>query len=228
MTYRLFMTGVFLAAVSIGCDQPDRTVRHYREISFIADDARAPVAPVAAPDPYAPVAPTVTDPAPAAAPAASSARMPDLPPEMQTPPVPLEWDTPAGWANLGPSGMRIATLTVEGQECTILSFPGDVGGDEANIRRWLGQIQQSVPDEQLRAFVGQPKRVPTIGGFEARLFDFAEVMPVGAPLGTLVAIIPVGDQTAFIKLTGAANILAAQKDAFEALSRSVRLRPESL
>ena len=213
------LMGVVILVVA-GCEKPDRSVRHYREVSFVADDAKP-----ASPAVVAPMDVDAIPAAPSAAPASPGmSRMPDLPPEMRTPSLPLEWDTPEGWENLGGSGMRIATLMAEGQECTILTFPGDVGGDEANIRRWLGQIGKTVPDAQLRAFVNNPVRFTTAGGYECRLFDFADVLPPGASPGTLAGIIVIDDHSAFIKMTGPADILARQKAAFERLCRSIRMQ----
>jgi len=202
----------------VGCEKADRTVRHYREISMVADDAKPAVAPMigGASDVDAP------------APVPGSSRMPDLPPEMRTPSLPLDWDTPAGWENQGSSGMRIATLLVEGQECTILSFPGGVGGDEANIRRWLGQLGHTLPDDRVKHFVANPAQFTTAGGYECRLFDYADLLPSGASPSTLVGIITIDEHSAFVKLTGNAGVLARQKNAFEALCRSIRMKASPL
>jgi hypothetical protein len=107
-----------------------------------------------------------------------------------------------------------------------MSFPGDVGGDEANIRRWLGQIGQTVPAETLAAFVASPARFTTVGGIEGRLFDFAD-LPGVTGSSVLAAIIPIGDQSVFVKLMGDAAVLKRQKPAFETLSRSIALKPEA-
>ena len=184
---------------------------------MIPDNAAAPMAP-----PMAMPAATSTP----GTPAGGSSGMGELPPEMRAPSLPLEWTNPEGWTVLAGSGMRIATWQVEGQECTLMSFPGDVGGDEANIRRWLGQIGQTVPAETLAAFVASPARFTTVGGIEGRLFDFAD-LPGITGSSVLAAIIPIGDQSVFVKLMGDAAVLKRQKAAFETLSRSIALKPEA-
>lgn len=203
---RFFFQSALLTLLLTACGKPDRDVRHFLELNQIADEAQ-PAAPESVKAP-------------------AGGAMPALPPEMQAPSLPLAWETPEGWENLGASGMRIAAFRVQGQECTILSFPGDVGGDEANLRRWLGQLNQSVSADQLSAFASRPERISTAGGFEARLFDVAELLPAEASSGILAAVIPIGDHTAFVKLSGPLDMLAAQKESFRGLCRSISLRPE--
>jgi len=152
--------------------------------------------------------------------------MGQLPPEMTPPALPLAWETPSGWENLGGSGIRIATLKVQGVECSLLSFPGNVGGDEANIRRWLGQLNAQVPEDQIKAFAASPTVLQTSDGRDVRLFDYATMLGPDATPSTLVAIIPMGDQSVFVKMTGEASVLAAQKSAFESLCRSIRLKEQ--
>jgi hypothetical protein len=206
-----------IALITTACEKPERTARFYREVSMIPDNAIAPGTPPMM-MPVATNAPTT--------PAGAASAMGELPPELRTQSLPLEWTTPEGWTELAGSGMRIATWNVEGQECTLMSFPGDVGGDEANIRRWLGQVGQSVPAEALAAFVASPARFTTAGGFEGRLFDFAD-LPGATGQSVLASIIPIGDQSAFVKLMGDAAVLKRQKAAFETLSRSITLKPEA-
>lgn len=209
---------VTIALVATACDKPERSVRFYREVNMIPDHATAPTAP-----PMSAQAATT----PAMPSGGGASAMGELPPELRAPSLPLVWTNPEGWDVIAGSGMRIATWMVEGQECTLMSFPGDVGGDEANIRRWLGQIGQTVPAEAITAFVASPTRFTTAGGFEGRLFDFAD-LPGATGKSVLASIIPIGDQSAFVKLMGDAKILARQKAAFEALCRSISLKPESL
>ena len=52
----------------------------------------------------------------------------------------LQYSVPAGWRQLPATGIRKATLQIEGAELSVLVFPGDVGGELANINRWREQI----------------------------------------------------------------------------------------
>jgi len=195
-----------------GCEKSDRSVRHYREVSFAEDR------------PF--LGPADLPPGLSNAPVSGvAAAMTDLPPEMRTPPIPLAWTTPAGWEELKGTGMRLVTFKVDGQECTILTFPGDVGGDAANIRRWLGQVGVTVAEDALAAFVAAPEPLSTEGGFPCRLFDFDSLIPDESGKGMLAAIIPVDDHTAFVKLMGQASVVNSQKAAFIALCQSIRKAP---
>ncbi len=226
---RSILIAVPLLAVALtACEnKQDRAVRAYREVALIADHAVSPSAAAAAPSslPTTP-APTPAMPPPGAA-APMAGGMPALPPEMQTPSLPLTWVTPAGWEELPGSGMRIAAWRIEGQECTLMSFPGDVGGDEANIRRWLGQVGHGADAATLSAFVAQPERLVTDSGLDVRLFDLTALLPDGAAQSVLAAIIPAGDQSIFVKLMGNTPVLQRHKEAFTALSRSIALKPEA-
>jgi hypothetical protein len=62
----------------------------------------------------------------------------------------LRWTLPNGWKELPGSGMRLATMIPPGDgklEATVISLPGDVGGELANVTRWRGQIGLAPLDE---------------------------------------------------------------------------------
>jgi len=216
MNYRILLVIPVAGLLISGCEKPERSVRHYREVSMVKDDAKPAEPPMMSAAPSTPAAPS------------GQGAMGELPPEMRTPSLPLAWQTPEGWEERPGSGMRIATFMVQGNECTLMTFPGDVGGDEANIRRWLGQLGQSVGDDVLKSFVANPVRFETAGGFECRFFDYSAILPEGSPKNILAGIITINDHTAFLKLMGDSAILKAQKNAFENLCKSIRLKPESI
>src|SRR4051812_22881438 len=58
----------------------------------------------------------------------------------------LTWTAPAAWKSKPAGAMRKGSFAVTGEngetaDLSITAFPGDVGGDLANINRWRGQIQ---------------------------------------------------------------------------------------
>jgi hypothetical protein len=61
----------------------------------------------------------------------------------------LSWTAPSAWKSEGPRPMRAATYTIaaapgdtEGGECVVNYFgPGQGGGVDANLKRWIGQFQ---------------------------------------------------------------------------------------
>lgn len=139
----------------------------------------------------------------------------------------ITWDIPEGWDQQPGSGMRLATLVIrtesETAECTLIILSGDVGGLDANIQRWMGQVNLPIPPSaEFRSYVNNLARFQTAGGHSALLVDFNPLVQDDAALSTLGGIIEMGPQTLFIKLTGSKGLLADEYDRFLSLCRSVR------
>ena len=148
--------------------------------------------------------PPATTPAPAAAPA-----------------PPVAWTAPEGWEEKPGGNMRIATFATEdGRECTLTAFPGDVGGLEANARRWLGQLRVPEPGN-LAAFVEAAETLSSRAGLEGRLLDFRPLV-AGDGDAMLAAAFRKGDFTVFVKLTAPAAVLADEEARFRDLCLSLR------
>jgi hypothetical protein len=166
----------------------------------------------------------------AAAPAVAAATPPpsagsQMTGHMPTAGLSLAWKTPAGWTEKAAASMRLATFTVEGAECSITAFPGDTGGEEANLRRWLGQLQVTPTDAQLTQLASGAVAFKTESGWAGRLFDLTSALPEGVAAGMRAAIIPVEGQTVFVKLSGPPAVLRAQAEPLLQLCQS--LRPKS-
>ena len=137
------------------------------------------------------------------------------------------WITPAGWSELPVSSMRVANFRVAGDtraECYLTLLGGDGGGLKANIDRWrtqMGLAALSVED------VAALPRGEFLGG-EAVFVDFEGTftgMGAGGVLKSarlvgLLRIEPGG--SAFLKMTGPADLIAGEVDAFVRLARSFR------
>ncbi len=120
--------------------------------------------------------------------------------------------------------MRLATFQVgsDGGECTITVFPGDVGGLEANLRRWLGQLKADVADAELARFARAPVTLQSEGNLACLIYDFAGLLPADHTHSLLAAVVPRDGVTAFIKFTGPRVLLAAEKENFYSLCRSLK------
>jgi hypothetical protein len=135
----------------------------------------------------------------------------------------LTWTAPAHWQSKGASGMRKGTITIPGEggasaELAITAFPGDVGGDVANVNRWRGQIQlaQQSPDEVLSSI----QRLEA-NGLKIGVIEMANA--VGAtPTRVLGAMVPFEGSTWFFKVTGPDALVAKEKDAFLAYLRTIK------
>ncbi len=139
----------------------------------------------------------------------------------------IMWEIPEGWVQQPGSGMRLATLVIQTEEetaeCTLIILSGDVGGLDANIQRWMGQIGLPIPPApEFRSYVNNLTRFETVGGHSALLIDFNPLVQDDAALSTLGGIIEVGPLTLFIKLTGSKRLLTAEYDRFVELCKSVR------
>ncbi len=171
------------------------------------------------PGPTSASAPAAATPTPAPAPAA----------DMASTPVPnaagpsLTWTAPADWQAKPASAMRKATFLVPAPgggtfELAITAFPGDVGGELANVNRWRGQLGlQPLADADLAGAVTHL----SANGLSFTLVDFASA-PAGQSKRMVGAMVPFGGATWFFKLLGPDAAVAAQKPAFLAFLQTVK------
>jgi hypothetical protein len=154
----------------------------------------------------------------------------------------LEWDDPPGWRREQPaSPMRRAQYKVSkvgadpaDAEVTVITFGGGQGGgNEANIQRWLGQLEQ--PDGRQTTDVAQ-RRSLTVAGMNVLVVEApgrirgGSMMPgmAAAPAfdrgRLLAAIVETPNGPWFFKLTGGDETVTAARTAFETMLRSIRRR----
>ncbi len=173
-----------------------------------------------------------TDPASAPAPAAGiglapahdSAPLPGAPGEA----VALHFELPTGWEQLPPSSaMRLAEVRVPGPagpaELLVFHFgPGQGGGVEDNISRWLGQLELATGSRPERgAFESGGFRVTWI---EARGTLLPSNMGSGPATPTpgqrlLGAVVEGSGGPWFFKLTGPDDTVAAAREPLLAMLR---------
>ncbi len=138
----------------------------------------------------------------------------------------LAWDLPSGWSNGPEKPMRKATLLIPGAaggagaELAVTAFPGDVGGNLANVNRWRQQLALAPIGE---ADLGSALRHLDVGSLHVDVIELVgPATPPATPQRLLGAIVPYSGATWFFKLSGPDALVAAQKDAFLAFIRSVR------
>lgn len=147
----------------------------------------------------------------------------------------LKWTPPARWQVKPGDGMRLVTYIVpraagdsEDAECPVFFFgPGDGGGVQQNIDRWIGQFKQPGGSSSAQA---ARQKVETINGFQVTTVDVSGVFsggPMAAGSGDkgdyrLLGAIVAGPQSSvFFKLIGPAKTVAAAQSEFQALLRSL-------
>jgi hypothetical protein len=184
-----------LLASATGCGRDD--VAHYR----VPKEAAAP----------APGAP--------AAPAGMAGSVPPPPDASQT--GELSWSLPKGWTESRTGGMRYATLKppAEGKiDVSVTVFPGEAGGELANVNRWRNQI--GLPPLEAAALAKDRKSLRSPAGGLA-LFDYTSEGQVKTRL--VAAILFAGGNSWFVKMVGDAGPVAASRGDFIRLLESLRL-----
>ena len=135
----------------------------------------------------------------------------------------VQWTAPSHWQSQTPTAMRKATYTVTGKddttgELSVTAFPGDVGGELANVNRWRGQLQLAPLGE---ADLASSVTRQTIHGLAVTLVDLTSDS-TGTPQRLLGAIVPVDDATWFFKFTGPPALLEQEQAAFTSLIQSIQ------
>jgi len=172
----------------------------------------------------APGAPIGTRPpgaAPASAPAAAPAGNPMASTPVATAGGPgLTWTAPSHWKATTGSQMRkgsyaVTTEGVPGEaDLSITAFPGNVGGDLANLNRWRSQIQ--LPPVSQAEFEAGRQRLDR-NGLQITVVDIA-----GSAQRILGAMIPYGGATWFVKLMGPDALVAKEKPAFMTFLETIK------
>jgi hypothetical protein len=167
--------------------------------------------------------------APSASDSMEASHRPAVPPpgmagDVPIPPTPtgaeaLKWTLPSGWAQSFPGGMRFASFQVPGNgkiDGSVVTLPGDAGGELSNVNRWRGQIGLGPTDGA--GLAAARTTVKTRAG-PASVYDFTSE---GTTRSRLIAAIVMVDGNAwFIKLTGDAGPVGAARPAFLKLLESL-------
>ncbi len=142
----------------------------------------------------------------------------------------LVWELPAGWTEVPPaSPMRMAQATIPGPggpaDLVLFHFgPGGGGGVQANIDRWIGQMEVE----------GEPERGSfTAGDLAVTWVDVAgTLLPSGMGMGPtepqpgsrlLGAVVEGAGGPWFFKATGPSETLSAAREDFLGMLRAARV-----
>jgi hypothetical protein len=131
----------------------------------------------------------------------------------------LAWKLPRGWVELeNSSSMRLATFRAGSgsrtAEVTITRFPGDVGGELANVNRWRRQVSLA----PVASMADQDKSDIALASGMGTYLDLT-----GTSSRMLVVFAPHGGFTWFLKMSGDADVLDGEKTNFESFVHSVSL-----
>lgn len=133
----------------------------------------------------------------------------------------LTWTAPAHWTTKAGSAMRKGSYAIKGDggeaDMAVTAFPGDVGGDLANLNRWRGQI--SLPPVSQAEFEAATQHLDRNGLH----MTVADIVGTGSSAQRILgAMVPHSGATWFFKLTGPADLVAREKAAFLAFLDTVK------
>ena len=153
---------------------------------------------------------------------------------------PLAFDTPAGWVAKTPaSSMRIAEFSLpkadkdpEGASLVVYYFGGTGGSVEANLDRWIGQMQQ--PDGRDSKLIAKSSTLTSKAGLKITLVDIpgtyiAEVTPGSSErlnkpgFRQLAAVVETKAGPYFVKVVGPAATVARWETSVRAFLASLRI-----
>ena len=131
----------------------------------------------------------------------------------------IVFSLPEGWTDAGSSGIRKANVRVNdasgSAEITALSFPGNVGGNLANVNRWCGQIELNTMSQAQLDSISEPITISYHGGTYLRL--------QGPQKSILVGILPFHGSTWFFKMLGDNATVQANELAMKSFLNSVKI-----
>ncbi len=133
----------------------------------------------------------------------------------------LVWTAPPHWTAKPAGSMRKGSYAIKGDggeaDLAITAFPGDVGGDLANLNRWRGQIQ--LPPVAQAEFEAATQHLDR-NGLHITVVD---AVGTGADAKRILgAMIPYSGATWFFKLMGPDALVAKEKTAFLALLDTIK------
>jgi hypothetical protein len=151
----------------------------------------------------------------------------------------LTFDAPDGWVAKKPaSSMRVAEFTLpktekdpEDASLVVYYFGGTGGSVQANLDRWIGQMQQ--PDGRDSKTVAKSSALTSKAGLKITLLDIpgtyvAEVTPGSSErfnkpnFRQLAAVVETKDGPYFVKVVGPANTVARWEPGVRTFLASLR------
>lgn len=145
--------------------------------------------------------------------------VPGLAASTQRFPIP-KWQIPQGWEEKPAGNMRKGSFLVKDEggkeaEVTVLAFPGDVGGDLANINRWRTQINLlPLNSKELESL-----QTTTVDSLNATVVDFT-----GESESVVGIIVPKAGDSWFFKMMGDKSVVESQKQTFFRFLESVEFQ----
>ncbi len=150
-------------------------------------------------------------------------RQPAGPPQ-QTPTQKVKFEAPVGWDTGSTNSMVRVRLTKETDgkkaQITVIEMPASANTWEPNVQRWQNQVglgELSEPD--LSARVSDIN----IDGVQGKIVDLIDLNS-SSDVGTIAAMVKLGDSAWFLKLSGNKNLVDANRDSFKSFLNTLQLK----
>lgn len=127
--------------------------------------------------------------------------------------------------------MRMASFAMnrdgDAGACTIISLSGAAGGLEANIQRWIRQLElPELGADELQAFIAKQTTVTTDGGLSVLIVDLRTLNNATGDTPSIIAgVVELDQSTLFVKFNASARLLEAEKTEFLSLCQSLSREP---
>ena len=134
----------------------------------------------------------------------------------------LTWTAPDSWEEQTAGGMRRGSFAIMGEDgakadLSIIAFPGDAGGQAANLNRWRGQIGlPALTAEEAEASV---EHIDT-PAFHVDVVNYLGESQ-GVPTRIMGAILHHGGESWFFKFMGPDELVASHSQAFRNFLQTV-------
>ena len=141
--------------------------------------------------------------------------------------APFEFVTPAGWTEKDHSSMILMAFQAGSPpevmaDMSVSVFPGDVGGQLANINRWRGQVGLGPVDpEAAKDFVTELE-VSGLSAWQVSFTGPESASKVGEPVRMVVTAVFRDGKTWFFKLVGTGSAVGDELANYNAFISSVK------
>jgi hypothetical protein len=154
--------------------------------------------------------------------------------------VSVRWSMPQHWMQKdSASGMRAGSFAIPDSnlahmgemdpnaiDVSVTHFAGDAGGLEANIRRWMGQIDVRMDSAGMVDFIAKAERFQTATGESGLYIDLTELLSgdMTQPNSIFGAIVPGKGYTLFVKAMGQRKKVSHERSSIRDFCRSLELK----
>ena len=144
--------------------------------------------------------------------------------------VKLSWKLPVDWVERTSSGMRLATFSTGNGtdlvECTIVSLGSQAGSLQANVERWMRQINlPPLSQNDMNKFLSKQEKLKTQERIPFSLIDFTALQEDAqdSSPSIIAVILFFEDSNIFVKMTGNKVALIKNKEKFRSLCQSLKV-----